>query len=109
MRLGVREAAEMLNVSEKTIYRWISQEKLPHYRINEQHRFTSSWRSSWHASPWDPRVLETASQSPASAIPSSCTSPSPWSIPGAAVSLQIDGLSAFFVVVMCRNHCRNHY
>ena len=39
MQLGVREAARLLGVSEKTIYRWIKEGRLPAYRINEQHRF----------------------------------------------------------------------
>ncbi|HOD84676.1 MAG TPA: helix-turn-helix domain-containing protein, partial [Phycisphaerae bacterium] len=39
MRLRVRDAAELLNVSEKTIYRWIAQKLLPVHRVNEQYRF----------------------------------------------------------------------
>ncbi len=47
MRLGVREAAEMLDVSEKTIYRWIGQDKLPFYKINEQYRFNRAELLEW--------------------------------------------------------------
>ena len=39
MQLGVREAARLLAVSEKTIYRWIKEGRLPAYRVNEQYRF----------------------------------------------------------------------
>jgi nitrogen PTS system EIIA component len=39
MQLGVREAARLLTVSEKTIYRWIKEGRLPAYRVNEQYRF----------------------------------------------------------------------
>lgn len=39
MQLGVREAARLLSVSEKTIYRWIKEGRLPAYRVNEQYRF----------------------------------------------------------------------
>jgi PTS system nitrogen regulatory IIA component len=39
MQLGVREAARLLAVSEKTIYRWIKEGRLPVYRVNEQYRF----------------------------------------------------------------------
>jgi nitrogen PTS system EIIA component len=39
MQLGVREAAELLNVSQKTVYRWIKEGRLPAYRVNEQYRF----------------------------------------------------------------------
>jgi nitrogen PTS system EIIA component len=38
MQLGVREVAELLNVSEKTVYRWLKQGKLPAYKINDQYR-----------------------------------------------------------------------
>ena len=47
MQLGVREAASLLNVSEKTIYRWIKQSKLPGYRINEQYRFSRAELLEW--------------------------------------------------------------
>ncbi len=47
MRLGVREAAELLDVSEKTIYRWIGQQKLPFYKINEQYRFNRAELLEW--------------------------------------------------------------
>jgi PTS system nitrogen regulatory IIA component len=50
MRLGVREAAELLDVSEKTIYRWISQQKLPFYKINEQYRFNRAELLEWATS-----------------------------------------------------------
>lgn len=39
MQLGVREAARLLAVSEKTVYRWIKEGRLPAYRVNEQYRF----------------------------------------------------------------------
>jgi nitrogen PTS system EIIA component len=47
MRLGVREAAGLLDVSEKTIYRWIGQQKLPFYKINEQYRFNRAELLEW--------------------------------------------------------------
>src|SRR6185503_7690166 len=39
MQLNVRDAARLLSISEKTIYRWINQGNLPAYRVNEQYRF----------------------------------------------------------------------
>ena len=39
MELSVRDSARLLNVSEKTIYRWVKHGKLPAYRVNEQYRF----------------------------------------------------------------------
>jgi len=50
MQLGVREVANLLNVSEKTIYRWLKQGKLPAYRINEQYRFNKSELLEWATS-----------------------------------------------------------
>ena len=47
MQLMVRDAARLLNVSEKTIYRWIKQGTIPAYRINEQYRFNKSELLEW--------------------------------------------------------------
>ena len=50
MDLGVRESAQLLKVSEKTIYRWVKQGKLPAYRINEQYRFNRAELLEWATS-----------------------------------------------------------
>lgn len=50
MRVTVREAAELLSVSEKTIYRWISQGKMPAYKVNEQYRFSRAELLEWATS-----------------------------------------------------------
>ncbi len=47
MQLAVRDAAGILNVSEKTIYRWIKEGKLPAYRIAEQYRFNRAELLEW--------------------------------------------------------------
>ena len=47
MQLAVRDAAGILNVSEKTIYRWIKEGKLPAYRVNEQYRFNRAELLEW--------------------------------------------------------------
>ena len=47
MQLSVKDAAGILNVSEKTIYRWIKQGVLPSYRINEQFRFNRAELLEW--------------------------------------------------------------
>jgi PTS system nitrogen regulatory IIA component len=39
MHLKVREAAELLGVSTKTIYRWIGDKKVPFYQLGDQYRF----------------------------------------------------------------------
>ena len=50
MQLGVKDAARLLNVSEKTVYRWIKQEIIPVYRVNEQLRFNRAELLEWATS-----------------------------------------------------------
>lgn len=50
MNLTVKDAAKLLDVSEKTIYRWIKQEFIPAYRINEQYRFNRAELLEWATS-----------------------------------------------------------
>jgi nitrogen PTS system EIIA component len=47
MQLTVRDAARILAVSEKTVYRWIKQGRLPGYRINDQFRFNRAELLEW--------------------------------------------------------------
>jgi PTS system nitrogen regulatory IIA component len=47
VQLTVKHAAGLLNVSEKTIYRWIKQAVIPVYRINEQFRFNRAELLEW--------------------------------------------------------------
>ena len=47
MRLSVKDVAGLLNVSEKTVYRWIKQEVIPFYRVNEQFRFNRAELLEW--------------------------------------------------------------
>lgn len=49
MKMTVREASKLFNVSEKTIYRWIEQKSLPAYRINKQFRFNQTELLEWAA------------------------------------------------------------
>lgn len=50
MQLGVKDVAVILNVSEKTVYRWITQGTLPAYRVHEQYRFNRAELLEWAAS-----------------------------------------------------------
>jgi PTS system nitrogen regulatory IIA component len=50
MKLLVKDAARLLNVSEKTIYRWIKQGSIPAYRLNDQYRFNRSELLEWATS-----------------------------------------------------------
>jgi PTS system nitrogen regulatory IIA component len=47
MRLTVHDAARLLSVSEKTIYRWIKGGSIPAYQINEQYRFNRAELLEW--------------------------------------------------------------
>ncbi|MFA6003844.1 MAG: PTS sugar transporter subunit IIA [Elusimicrobiota bacterium] len=47
MQLIVKDAARLLSVSEKTIYRWIEEGILPAYRVNEQYRFNRAELLEW--------------------------------------------------------------
>jgi len=61
MKINVREAARMLAVSEKTVYRWIEHKKLPVHRINDQYRFNRAELLEWATSqrvPVSPEIFE---------------------------------------------------
>lgn len=45
--ISVREAAELLNVSEKTIYRWIRQGVVPTIKLQGQYRFDRTELEGW--------------------------------------------------------------
>jgi PTS system nitrogen regulatory IIA component len=50
MQLTVKDASNLLRVSEKTLYRWIKQQVIPVYRINEQFRFNRAELLEWATS-----------------------------------------------------------
>ena len=50
MQLGVRDVAQLFNVSEKTIYRWLKEGSLPAYKVNEQYRFNRAELLEWATS-----------------------------------------------------------
>jgi PTS system nitrogen regulatory IIA component len=47
MDLKIKDVAELLNVSETTIRRWLVEERIPAYRINQQYRFSRTEIESW--------------------------------------------------------------
>ncbi|WP_372808092.1 PTS sugar transporter subunit IIA [Pontiella sp.] len=49
MEIGVKQVAELLNVSDKTIYRWIAAAQIPFYRVGSQYRFSRSEVQRWVA------------------------------------------------------------
>ncbi len=50
MQLNVREAARLLNLSEKTLYRWVREKKLPASKVHEQYRFNRAELLEWATS-----------------------------------------------------------
>ena len=50
MQLNVQNVAELLNVSEKTVYRWLTDQSLPGYRISGQYRFNRAEVLEWATS-----------------------------------------------------------
>lgn len=47
MNLSVRDAARLLGVSEKTVYRWARKGEVPFLRVNEQYRFSRAELLEW--------------------------------------------------------------
>ncbi len=47
MDLKIKDVAELLNVSESTIRRWLTEGKIPAYRLNHQYRFSRSEIEDW--------------------------------------------------------------
>jgi nitrogen PTS system EIIA component len=47
MELKIKEIVDLLQVSEKTVYRWIKDKKIPCYRINHQYRFNRAEINEW--------------------------------------------------------------
>lgn len=47
MDLKIKDVAELLNVSETTVRRWLSDGKIPAYRMNHQYRFSRIEIENW--------------------------------------------------------------
>lgn len=47
MDLKLKDVADLLNVSETTIRRWLAEGKIPAYRINHQYRFNRTEIEDW--------------------------------------------------------------
>lgn len=47
MDLKIKDVADLLNVSETTIRRWLSEGKIPAYRLNRQYRFSRIEIEDW--------------------------------------------------------------
>ena len=47
MELKIKDIVDLLQISEKTVYRWIKDKKIPCYRINHQYRFNRAEINEW--------------------------------------------------------------
>ncbi len=47
MKLAVKDAARLLSVSEKTIYRWIADGRIPAHQVGDQYRFNRAELLEW--------------------------------------------------------------
>ncbi|HAP43890.1 MAG: PTS fructose transporter subunit IIA [Spirochaetes bacterium GWD1_61_31] len=81
MQLSVKDAALILNVSEKTIYRWIKQGVIPSYKINEQFRFNRS------------ELLEWATSRRIKVSPAIFNEETPYALPSLLEALQAGGIA----------------
>lgn len=50
MHLTVKDVANLLSVTEKTIYRWLKKDTLPAYRVNNHYRFNRAELLEWATS-----------------------------------------------------------
>lgn len=69
--LKIKDIVELLSVSEKTVYRWIKDKKIPCYRINHQYRFNRSEINEWILSgkiELSPNVLNLTSEAKSSSF-----------------------------------------
>ena len=67
MELSVRDAARLLNVSEKTVYRWARKGEIPLTRVNDQYRFHRVELLEWATArkiPVSPDIYQEASDEP---------------------------------------------
>jgi PTS system nitrogen regulatory IIA component len=60
MNVTLRDAARLLQVSEKTLYRWIQKGALPAYRIHDEYRFNRVELEEWAATHHRPLRLPAA-------------------------------------------------
>lgn len=58
MQWTVKDVAKLLRISEKTVYRWISQGSLPVHRVQEQYRFEREELLEWAATRKLPVAIE---------------------------------------------------
>lgn len=71
MQLGVKDLSKLLDITERTIYRWIKAESIPVYKIHNQYRFNRVEIIDWAAAKKiniSPKILEDGSGTDLEAI-----------------------------------------
>ena len=72
MQLTVRDVSRVLNVSEKTVYRWIKNGRLPAYQISGRYRFDQAELQEWISA----RRISAAPGGPGAPAPELAATPS---------------------------------
>jgi len=67
MNVSLREAAQLLQVSEKTVYRWIQKGVLPAYRLHDEYRFNRVELEEWAATHRRPLRVQPEPTAPSAA------------------------------------------
>ena len=63
MDIGVKQAANLLNVSEKTVYRWVSEKQIPFFRVGSRYRFSREMLLQWVRGNQARAVMDTEDES----------------------------------------------
>lgn len=103
MNLSVRDAARLLSVTEKTIYRWIGKEVLPAYKVHGSYRFNRAELLDWATSRRMGVSVDAYSEPEADAqtLPSLCEA-----LGAGGVFYRIDGKTREEVIANAVHHLR---
>ncbi len=103
MNLSVKDAASLLQVSEKSIYRWIKQEAIPAYKMGGQHRFNRSELLEWATSRHMAVAPEAFNEPEIDKLPMPLLSDA---LEAGGVFYRIDGKTRDDVLIQVANHLR---
>ncbi len=68
MDFKVKDVAELLNVSETTIHQWLTEGKIPAYRLNDQYCFSRGEIQNWMMSNRTDHVLHATLKEKAASV-----------------------------------------
>ncbi|MDA3902392.1 MAG: PTS sugar transporter subunit IIA [Desulfuromusa sp.] len=69
MNLSVKDAAQLLSVSQKSIYRWVKQDIIPVYKISGNYRFSRGELLDWATSNRKGTVVKDSCDSESAVLP----------------------------------------